>query len=147
MEPSALCLSLNTHLEPMAFFPAGNSTSFQVPLSSCACSSSIAALLHSSASGRFKASANDLGSLEMALKAFSASNSSSSSLGTAGVALCIADELGEWEFELVLKVGFLHEASMVVVVYVFSVGVAVQVEGHLEGLEQSGPVQEVVGEV
>src|SRR6266568_3339423 len=46
MEPSALCLTRNTHPDPMAFWSTGKSTISRVPVSTRVLYSSVAASLH-----------------------------------------------------------------------------------------------------
>ena len=46
MEPSALCLTRNTHPDPMAFWSTGKSTISKVPVSTRVLYSSVAASLH-----------------------------------------------------------------------------------------------------
>ena len=58
IEPFALCLMANTHLQPIFFFPFSNSTTSQVPFLCEALISSNIASLHL---GSFKASCTLLG--------------------------------------------------------------------------------------
>src|SRR5882762_2623269 len=51
MEPSAVCFTLKTHLDPIALRPAGKSASSQVPFCEWASISSSAAFVHCTASG------------------------------------------------------------------------------------------------